>query len=301
MFRFKHPKVDISMPRKALEAIFDECDRYDIDETGGRIIGTYKKQGRDYEIDVLGVIGPGPNAQRSPTSFFQDGEYQERVFRAVEKDHPNLEHLGNWHTHHVNGLQTLSGGDRETYYATVNHHNHNTDFFYALLVTRRNPPRNRRYDVKHFMLFRGDNIIHEIDESQIHIADEPSSGNGDASFSTATLPEERPAPDVHQERVRDQAVFSEFYPRLEPGFSRRLGAFFWKGEIHLVDHSSAEVLVMENAAKEDPTYSITITQPREAAAKVLNHYRNRTFRSARQAVWQFHNDINEELYREAKE
>jgi len=144
MFRSKHPKIDISMPKKSLEAIFDECDRHDVDETGGRIIGMYEKKGRDYQINVLGVIPPGPNARRSPTSFFQDGEYQERVFRELEKDHPNLEHLGNWHTHHVNGLQTLSGGDRETYHATVNHHNHNTDFFYALLVTRKHPhPRHR--------------------------------------------------------------------------------------------------------------------------------------------------------------
>jgi hypothetical protein len=81
MFRSKQPKVEISMPRKALEAIFDECDRYDVDETGGRIIGMYKKKGRDYQIDVLGIIGPGPNARRTPTSFFQDGEYQEHVFR----------------------------------------------------------------------------------------------------------------------------------------------------------------------------------------------------------------------------
>src|SRR6266571_4667033 len=172
MFRSKHPKIDISIPRKALEAIFDECDRHDIDETGGRIIGMYKKKGRDYAVDVLGVIGPGPNARRSPTSFFQDGEYQERVFRTVQRDHPNLEHLGNWHTHHVNGLQTLSGGDRETYHATVNHHK-------------------------------------------------------------------------------------------------------------------------ENTAKEGPTYSITIPRPCEAAARVLSHYRDRTFRSARQAVWQLHKDIDE--------
>jgi len=301
MFRSKHPKIDISIPRKALEAIFDECDRHDIDETGGRIIGMYKKKGRDYAVDVLGVIGPGPNARRSPTSFFQDGEYQERVFRTVQRDHPNLEHLGNWHTHHVNGLQTLSGGDRETSHATVNHHKHNTDFFYALLVTQKNPHRDRRYEVKHFMLFRGDNTIHEIDESQIHILDQPRSGNGEANFGTEGLPEETPALDIHQERARDQAVMSEFYPRFEPAFSERLGAFFWKGQIHLVDRSSAEVLVMENTAKEGPTYSITIPRPCEAAARVLSHYRDRTFRSARQAVWQLHKDIDEELYRRAKE
>ena len=303
MFRFrsKQPKVEISMPRKALEAIFDECDRYDVDETGGRIIGMYKKKGHDYQIDVLGVIGPGPNARRTPTSFFQDGEYQEHVFRSVEKDYPNLEHLGNWHTHHVNGLQTLSGGDRETYHATVNHHNHNSDFFYALLVTRKNSHRDKRYETKHFFLFRGDDTIHELDESQIHIVDRPPFGNGEAAFTAPVPPEEQFAPQAHQERVRDQAVLSEFYPRLQPSFSEKLRTFFWKGEVHLVDNSSAEVLVMEGTGNEDSTYSITIKNPRETAAKVLAHYRDRTFRSARQAVWHLHQDLNHELYRRAKE
>lgn len=301
MFRSKHPRVDISMPKKALEAIFDECDRHDIDETGGRIIGMYEKKGRDYEINVLGVIAPGPNARRSPTSFFQDGEYQERVFREVEKEHPKLEHLGNWHTHHVNGLQTLSGGDRETYHATVNHHNHNTDFFYALLVTRKLPHRDRRYEVKHFLLFRGDDTIHELDESRVHMVDRPHVGDGADILRAQAPPQDTPAPDANEERARDQAVFSEFYPRLQAGFSQRLGTFFWKGEIPLVDHSAAELLIMENATKQGPTYSITITDPREAAAKVLTHYRDRTFRSARQAVWQLYQDVNQELFRRAKE
>ena len=302
MSRSKQPEVEISMPSKALEAVFDECDRHDIDETGGRIIGMYKKTGRDYQIDVLGVIGPGPNARRTPTSFFQDGEYQERVFRDMERDYPNLEHLGNWHTHHVNGLQTLSGGDRETYRATVNHHNHNTDFFYALLVTRKNHSRHRRYETKHFLFFRSDDTIHEINESQILIVDRPRFGDGKAAFGGEAHAEgRRPVQQEHHERVRDQAVFSEFYPRLTPGFSEKLGAFFWKGELRLVGNSSVEVLVMENAANDGPAYAITIKNPREVAARVLAHYRDRTFRSARQAVWSLHQDLNDELFRRAKE
>ena len=296
MFKSKQPKVRISMPSKALEAIFDECDRHDVDETGGRIVGMYKKHGREYTIDVLGVIGPGPNARRSPTSFFQDGQYQERVFREVEKTHPNLEHLGNWHTHHVNGLQTLSGGDRQTYSATVNHHNHNTDFFYALLVTRKTPHRERRYEVKHFLFFRGDNEIHEVDDAQVRIVGQSNSGD-EATFHASGQVEEKPSPDANEERVRDQATFSEFYPRLRPAFSQQLGALFWKGEIPLVDNSLAEILVMESTSKELTTYSITITNPRDAAAHVLDHYKDRSFRSARQAVWHLHRDVDHELYR----
>ena len=42
-----------------------------------------------------------------------------------------IEHLGNWHTHHVNGYPNLSGGDVATYRRIVNHELHNLDFFYA--------------------------------------------------------------------------------------------------------------------------------------------------------------------------
>ena len=303
MFRSKHPKVAISIPRKALEAIFDECDRHDVDETGGRIIGSYHKKGRDYAIDVLGVIGPGPNAKRSPTSFFQDGDYQERVFREVEKDHPNLEHLGNWHTHHVNGLQTLSSGDRATYHRTVNHDQHNTDFFYALLVTRKTPNRNRRYEVRHYVLFRGEDEIHEIPESQIDVTEpsEPRSAGSEAVFASSTSAcDPETTSYSHLERVKDQEFFSEFYPGLQPAFSKSVGALYWKGPFTLVDGSQAEILAMENSGNGSPSYSITITKPKGPVVAVVDSYKERTFRSARHAVHQLVHDVNRELYRRAK-
>jgi hypothetical protein len=45
-----------------------------VDETGGRILGTYEKSPKGLNISVNGVIEPGPNAQRSQTYFKQDGE-----------------------------------------------------------------------------------------------------------------------------------------------------------------------------------------------------------------------------------
>ena len=108
-------------------------------------------------------------------SFFQDGAYQERVFRQIESSHPEIEHLGNWHTHHVNGLQTLSGGDIETYHRTVNHRNHNTPFFYALLVTAKHRTSDplRRYSIKHYIFRRGDERIYEIPQRHVEIVDAP--------------------------------------------------------------------------------------------------------------------------------
>src|SRR4051812_46658335 len=100
--------VRVVMPKAALATIFDECDRFDHDETGGRIIGSVAQDRDAAVLTIQGVIDAGPRAERSAVSFFQDGEYQEKIFRKVESTHPEIEHLGNWHTHHVNGLATLS-------------------------------------------------------------------------------------------------------------------------------------------------------------------------------------------------
>lgn len=157
--------LTISIPRPILGGIFDECDRYTDKETGGRLLGFYMWKGTELHIDVRAVIAAGPNARRTRVNFFQDGEYQERMFRAVEKKHPSIEHLGNWHTHHVNGLRTLSGGDCETYRKCVNSQNHNTNFFYALLVTHRIP--EGRFAIRHFVFVRHANDFVEVPEHQV--------------------------------------------------------------------------------------------------------------------------------------
>jgi hypothetical protein len=302
MFRSKHANVNISFPRKAMEAIFDECDGFDVDETGGRIVGTYKKQSKQYDISVLGVIGAGPNAQRSPTSFFQDGDYQERVFREMEEECADLEHLGNWHTHHVNGLATLSPGDMTTYQRIVNHDKHNTNFFYALLVVRRTPHGNQRYEVKHYCVFRNDHTIYEIPDGQISIVDEaaglPVSARRQVAF-TVSSDTGKIDRNGKLERVRDQEFFSEFYPGLKPGFSKALGTLYWKGRFDLIDGSQADVLAMEDSERGNPSYSITM--PGANRPDVVRQYKNRTFRTARHAVFQLERDINREIFLRVKE
>jgi integrative and conjugative element protein (TIGR02256 family) len=157
--------LTISIPAPILEGIFNECDRFESEETGGRLLGFYTWKGVDLHIDVQAVIAAGPNAIRTRTSFFQDGEYQERIFRLVEKRYPRIEHLGNWHTHHVNGLRSLSSGDCETYRKCVNSRNHNTDFFYALLVTHRTPVQ--RYGIRHFVFVRHSNDFVEVPQRDV--------------------------------------------------------------------------------------------------------------------------------------
>jgi proteasome lid subunit RPN8/RPN11 len=295
----KKPAFGVSISREALEAIFDECDKYDADETGGRLLGTYRERGTGLEIDVSGVLEPGPNAERSATHFFQDGEHQERLFRAIEAQHPEIEHLGNWHTHHVNGLPTLSGGDKDTYFRTVNHGMHNTDFFYALLVTRKNRGTGPRYAIKHFLFRRNDQTVYEIPNNEVRVLDKPRvRAPAIDAGETAKPPIAQPKPGApHPERAKDQDFFSDFYPELRPLVSRSTGAPYWKGPVELIDGSRAEVVAVESVEGPALSYSIATSATNPVFTDVVPRCRERHFRSARHAVLHLERELNQALYR----
>src|SRR5260370_7836648 len=100
LFRSKKPVFSISIALSALESIFDECDRHDVDETGGRLLGTYRHHNGHCDIEVKVLLEPGPNAQRSPTYFLQDRAYQDKLFRTIDASRPTIEHPTNQPTHH---------------------------------------------------------------------------------------------------------------------------------------------------------------------------------------------------------
>jgi hypothetical protein len=300
LFRSKKPTFSITLTRGAVESIFDECDKYDADETGGRLLGTYRRQGGHYDIEVKGVLEPGPNAQRSPTYFLQDGDHQERLFRAIEANHPDIEHLGNWHTHHVNGLATLSGGDKTTYFKTVNHAKHNTDFFYALLVVSKNRGGNPRYAIKHFIFRRGDDAIYEIPPSEVRLIDSPPLRSGRIAEPSVPPPSKGEPGAANPERAKDQEFFSEFYPGFKALLAKDVGAPYWKGPLPLVDGSRAEVVAMEAPEDRAQSYSIASSYKNPAIADILEQYKQRKFRSARHAVLHLERDLNQALYRGKK-
>jgi molybdopterin/thiamine biosynthesis adenylyltransferase len=164
-------QAQITLPAAALDAIFAECDRFEDEETGGRLVGSLVTSSDSIELEVRGLIDAGPKTRRTRVSLFQDGEHQESVFREVERQSPGIQHLGSWHTHHMNGLETLSHGDVETYLRTVNHPAYDADVFYALLVTKRNKSGDaqNRFCVKHFLFCRGHERLWELPASHVHI------------------------------------------------------------------------------------------------------------------------------------
>jgi hypothetical protein len=284
MFTRAHD-ITLQLPRAAIEAIFNECDRFNVDETGGRILGTYRDAGRDLLMAVNGVIEPGPNAQRSQTYFKQDGAYQELVFRQIEDHFPEIEHLGNWHTHHVNGLKHLSGGDIETYRRTVEHHNHNIDFFYALLVTEKRPGRTGldRYEFKNYVLRRGDPNVYEIPANGVSIIDAPLVWpTMEERMPRKTRVEARDAVVANSDLVLDQDVIGQFYPKVKTLQSKELG-IYWRGGIILADSSVQEVVVLRDAAG-GGACTVTLRDAPEVLEPVDRVLGKREFANARGAL-----------------
>jgi hypothetical protein len=292
--------VHVILPNAALSVIFDECDLFHHDETGGRIVGTYREHGGKLTVEVLGIIEPGRNARRSPVMLFQDGEYQEQAFRTIEEKHPNIEHLGTWHTHHVNGLQTLSGGDIATYTKTVNHHKHNTNFFYALLVVGKHKSKDplERYSYKHFIFHRGDDKFYEISPRHIEIVDSPlvwptatsveharavhvSKQAEAAGRPGAYSPPELARPPI--ERVYDRDILAAFYKGVRPYSSPKLG-FYWRGPIELLDGSKVEVVLVEDSSGGTAMYSLVFRDVPIHLKDVADLLSKQEFSSARVAL-----------------
>ena len=268
-------------------------------KTGGRIIGVFRSHTDGLlEIEVTGVIEAGPRARRSSSSFYQDGDYQAQVFRQLEASHPDIEHLGNWHTHHVNGYPTLSAGDIETYKRIVNHEKHNHDFFYALLVVARSHRAKglSRYRTRHFVLFRRDNRVYEIATPDVIITKDPivwptednsriaATGRG----CSGTV------------RAKDDMTMPQFFPTLRPYWSKRANTFYWKGCLELIDSSSIEITVPEMSSDigdEHSCYQVIAKNVPGPCTEVWEEFALRQFESATRAVISLEREMNRALYR----
>jgi hypothetical protein len=270
----------IILPQAALITVFDECDRFDRDETGGRVVGTFEEVGGKLTLSVTGIIESGPQAQRTAVSFFQDGAHQERIFRQIERRHPEIEHLGNWHTHHVNGLPRLSGGDIETYFRTVNHHNHNTAFFYAQLVTAKHRTTDplRRYSMKHYIFRRGDERVYEVRPQQVEIVE--TSLVWPTSVAHTGRKTHSPPADLgaQPDRVYDRDILAEFYQ----GFR----SFASKDQVVLIEDSTAP----------DRSYSVALREPPAVLKGIAEELATREFSSARKALMTTERVCNRTLY-----
>ena len=293
--------IRVEIAGDVLESVFEECDRYDREETGGRVVGHFAVDSGTLVVRAAGVIEPGPNARRTSTSFFQDGDYQTEVFRRLEAKDPSIEHLGNWHTHHMNGYPTLSSGDVATYHRIVNHRLHNLDFFYALLVTNKNEGRTGldRYALRHYVLFRGEDSVHEVPPTDVRVTDGPRIRPKEVDASKYALGVGRAKGDgargTVEVRARDQSILGVLCPLLEPRLSSQTGTFFWKGSLPLIDGSAIEIRVAELKDDGGLLYYPVVLSASEDVAELCET----PFPSASQAVRALESRMNREIYESA--
>ena len=292
--KIEGPVVRVEIAAEVLESVFEECDRHNHDETGGRVVGHFTHDCGRLVVQARGVIEPGPNARRTSTSFFQDGDHQAEVFRRLEAQDASIEHLGNWHTHHVNGYPTLSSGDVATYHRIVNHELHNVDFFYALLVTHRRTGRNalERYAVRHYFLFRGQDAVQEVDPDDVRITDEPRIWPREEKVAKGEGARQDGMRSTVEVRAHDQKILAVLCPSLVPRLSKQTRRFFWKGPLPLVDGSAIEVRVVEVEDDGGLLYYPIVPRAKENVAELCAT----AFTSASQAVRALELRMNQDIY-----
>ena len=85
------------------------CEYPDI-ETGGDLFGYWTHSGAPV---VSYAIGPGRGSRHYPMSFYQDADWLHDVGTRLYDQH-GLQHVGEWHSHHLLGTNRPSEGDIRT-------------------------------------------------------------------------------------------------------------------------------------------------------------------------------------------
>ena len=89
--------------------VIDEVERMFPLETGGILMGNIVA---DDVVNITAIVGPGPTARHSRTSFVPDYQYQiEEVAKLYHSSEGINTYLGDWHSH-PDGNRFLSHQDR---------------------------------------------------------------------------------------------------------------------------------------------------------------------------------------------
>ncbi len=164
--------VQVFFDRHVFDYMLQELLKDESVEEGGKYIGYVLRAG-DLPLDrvqttarsvivIVDFLPSGPNAVRTAVELMPDGPYQEALFRQIERLDPAIEHVGTWHSHHCNGLETLSGGDIRGYFKTVHKAAYRPDFFVASLVKSVPPTVESKGWINHFLFVRGDKEYYNI-------------------------------------------------------------------------------------------------------------------------------------------
>ena len=106
----QNPQFKTLIYEQELDRIAGWVEEYPNLETGGDLFGFWTHSGGPV---IQFVLGPGPNSQHNPTSFYQEKEFLIKAGEFLRTRH-GLQHIGEWHSHHQMGLAQPSSGDCRT-------------------------------------------------------------------------------------------------------------------------------------------------------------------------------------------
>ena len=73
---------------------------------------------------------------------------------------------------------------------------------------------------------------------------------------------------------------------------------YWRGPLELLDGSKVEVVLLEDSAAANPTYTVTLREPPAALKSLAEEIANVEFPSARAALITTERSCNRALYRQ---
>ncbi|MEU4095701.1 hypothetical protein [Streptomyces sp. NPDC026673] len=238
-------RLPLAIHQDVLDRAREEIRAHPHVEVGGKFVGLvegdFRSLDRDWDrqlarlrVTVLAYLDAGPGKDRSAVHHHSDTDYQYELFQELLRDRPDLQFLGIWHSHHPNGLRTLSPGDERTGLTAVNG-GHEWDFLLSSLAVDTGGLAAGR----HFVFLRGHPAPREIDTAGIRVVDGPNPVAEAVETAARRLRSGRTRPQVSampawttQEAGRgllaeDQAWFGEQLPGMRPYL--REGALLWQG------------------------------------------------------------------------
>jgi hypothetical protein len=274
--------VHVLFDRHVFGFMVDELAKRPTVEEGGKYVG-YWLTPSDPRFRVLGLkdqkealvvtdfLPSGPRAIRTSVELQPDGEYQEQLFRRLEQADRAVEHLGTWHSHHCNGLPTLSSLDISGYLRTVNRREYRLDFFLASLVTTMPADPSAKGWIDHYLFIRGDENHYRItDAIQLidwpttfgaHTGHRPHSGGSRSAQEAPISPERATAsePATWYETRDGQDVLAEDRRFFTATFDGSVSATRRASQVHLTGRKgSASVSIAYPVNPEETETRLTV-------------------------------------------
>ena len=207
-------------------------------EVGGKLLGRLRDEGARTVMQVESYIDAGPRSDASARHLHPDGPYQESVYRLIEIFAPGLVHVGSWHTHHPNGLATLSQGDIDGYRKTVNDPRYGLPHFLAMLATG---IVDRTPRLRYYLFTRGRAEFVELEPERVRLVPRRHSleavlaevervssdrREGGAAAAATAVPTEDA---LRRLRAEDHAwLTAQDFASLQARVERQTGSVYWE-------------------------------------------------------------------------